>query len=154
MLARTMVAAAVLLAFPSSAYAQASPHCNAGGVCKVAIDVAAGSFHSVALRSDGTVTAWGYNVQGETNVPAGLSNVVAIAAGSHHTLALKSDGRTFGAPPKILFPTESSIGMPFVHPRFPSPSTTRWQTKSSPSSNWPAKSKRRGPVAKTRMCRR
>ena len=42
MLARTMVAAAVLLAFPSSAYAQASPHCNAGGVCKVAIDVAAG----------------------------------------------------------------------------------------------------------------
>ena len=43
--------------------------------------IAAGDFHSVALRSDGTVVAWGYNGSGQTNVPAGLSGVTAIAAG-------------------------------------------------------------------------
>jgi hypothetical protein len=38
------------------------------------------------------VVAWGYNYDGQTNVPPGLSNVVAIAAGSTHNLALKRDG--------------------------------------------------------------
>jgi alpha-tubulin suppressor-like RCC1 family protein len=40
--------------------------------------------------------AWGYNYDGQTNVPAGLNNVVAIAAGGNedcgHSLALKNDG--------------------------------------------------------------
>lgn len=40
----------------------------------------------------GTVVAWGYNPQGETNVPPGLANVVAVAAGGEHSLALKADG--------------------------------------------------------------
>jgi pimeloyl-ACP methyl ester carboxylesterase len=40
----------------------------------------------------GTVVAWGDNSQGQTNVPAGLTNVIAIAAGGNHSLALKSDG--------------------------------------------------------------
>ncbi len=56
------------------------------------VAVAAGELHSVALKNDGTVVAWGNNADGETNVPAGLSNVVAIAAGYSHNLALKSDG--------------------------------------------------------------
>ncbi len=56
------------------------------------VEIAAGAYHSVALRADGTVVAWGYNSTGQTNVPAGLSNVVAIAAGAFHNLALKSDG--------------------------------------------------------------
>jgi len=38
------------------------------------------------------VVAWGYNGSGETNVPPGLSNVVAIAAGGQHSLAAKADG--------------------------------------------------------------
>jgi len=54
--------------------------------------VAGGDFHTVALKSDDTVVAWGHNEQGQTTVPAGLSGVVAIAAGGNHTVALKSDG--------------------------------------------------------------
>jgi alpha-tubulin suppressor-like RCC1 family protein len=65
--------------------------------------VAGGSQHSLALRSDGTVWAWGDNGSGRlgdgttTNrsTPvsvAGLSGVTAIAAGGEHSLALLSDG--------------------------------------------------------------
>jgi hypothetical protein len=56
--------------------------------------IAGGTFHSLALKSNGTVVAWGAVGwdYGQTNVPAGLSNVVAIAGGSSHSLALKSDG--------------------------------------------------------------
>jgi hypothetical protein len=39
-----------------------------------------------------SVVAWGYNNYGQTNVPAGLSNVVAIAGGHYYNLVLKSDG--------------------------------------------------------------
>jgi hypothetical protein len=57
-----------------------------------AVAIAAGDYHSLALRSDGTVTAWGGDFSGETHVPGGLSNVIAVAASGGHSLALKSDG--------------------------------------------------------------
>ena len=38
------------------------------------------------------VVAWGYNNYGQTNVPSGLSNIVAVAAGDYHSLALRADG--------------------------------------------------------------
>jgi alpha-tubulin suppressor-like RCC1 family protein/sugar lactone lactonase YvrE len=40
-----------------------------------------------------TVVAWGDNFYGQTNIPAGLSNVVAVAGGNLHSLALRSDGK-------------------------------------------------------------
>ena len=40
-----------------------------------------------------TVVAWGDNFYGQTNMPAGLSNVVAVAGGNLHSLALRSDGK-------------------------------------------------------------
>ena len=49
-------------------------------------------FYSLALKSDGTVSAWGNNNYQQLNVPNGLSNVIAISAGAHYSLALKSDG--------------------------------------------------------------
>jgi len=54
--------------------------------------VAAGGLHNLALKADGQVVAWGNNENGQTNVPAGLSNVIAITAGDYHSLALKADG--------------------------------------------------------------
>ncbi len=62
------------------------------------ISVAAGSSHSVALRSDGTVTvwgataSWGTNFYGVLDVPSSVTNVVAIATGLGHILALRNDG--------------------------------------------------------------
>jgi len=55
------------------------------------------SFHSLALKSDGTVVGWGdITGEGVATPPAGLSNVVAIATGNAHSLALKSDGTVVG----------------------------------------------------------
>ncbi|WP_313731995.1 S-layer homology domain-containing protein [Cohnella nanjingensis] len=57
------------------------------------VAIAAGGDHSLALKTDGFVVAWGDNVDGQTTVPTGAqSGVVAIAAGGGHSLALKSDG--------------------------------------------------------------
>ena len=46
------------------------------------------------------MVAWGDNDNGQTNVPIGLSNVVAVAGGWVHSLALKADGRVvvWGSP--------------------------------------------------------
>jgi alpha-tubulin suppressor-like RCC1 family protein len=48
----------------------------------------------VALRSNGTVTAWGNAPGGPVavTVPADLTGVIAIFAGTYHPLALKGDG--------------------------------------------------------------
>jgi len=54
--------------------------------------IAAGGKHSLALRYDGTVAAWGDNSSGQTNVPADLNDAMAIAAGGKHSLALRYDG--------------------------------------------------------------
>jgi hypothetical protein len=56
------------------------------------IALAAGDYHCVALRADGTVIAWGRNFEGQRNVPSDLTNAVSIAAGSDHGLALRRDG--------------------------------------------------------------
>src|SRR4030095_9716800 len=55
--------------------------------------IAGGWDHTVALKSDGSVVGWGYNLFGQATVPvAAKSGVVAIAAGGVHTVALKNDG--------------------------------------------------------------
>ena len=65
--------------------------------------IAGGGEHSIALKSDGTVWAWGNNWVGQLgdgttshrSTPvqvSGLSGVIAIAGGGYHSIALKSDG--------------------------------------------------------------
>jgi hypothetical protein len=58
--------------------------------------IAAGDYHSLALKNDGTVVAWGSNGHEQVTIPAGLSNVSAIAAGDLHSLTLKRDGSVVG----------------------------------------------------------
>jgi alpha-tubulin suppressor-like RCC1 family protein len=63
---------------------------------------AAGESFSVALRSDGTVWAWGANDQGQLGMTGpwattpqivpDLTDVVALAAGQTHVLAVRNDG--------------------------------------------------------------
>jgi hypothetical protein len=57
------------------------------------VSATAGAFHCLALRSDGTVLAWGYNNGGTTNIPAEATNIVAISTGWFHNLALRDDGQ-------------------------------------------------------------
>lgn len=70
------------------------------------VSVSGGDFFATALRSDGTVWAWGWGRSGElgtssvyTSTPVqvpGISDVIAISSGGGggfgHTLALKADG--------------------------------------------------------------
>lgn len=44
------------------------------------------------FTTDGRLKVWGSGALGETNLPAGLTNVVGIASGANHGLGLKSDG--------------------------------------------------------------
>ncbi len=53
--------------------------------------LAAGGFHTVGLKSDGTVVAVGYNGPGQCDV-GGWTDIIQVAAGSAHTVGLKSDG--------------------------------------------------------------
>jgi alpha-tubulin suppressor-like RCC1 family protein len=69
--------------------------------------------HTVYLKSDGTVLAWGINANGQLgdgsttqrNSPvqvSGLGSVTAIAAGFDHTVALKNDGTVWAWGSNIL----------------------------------------------------
>ena len=53
--------------------------------------IAAGGFHTVGLRSDGSVVAVGSNEYGQCEV-SGWTHIVAIAAKNTHTVGLRSDG--------------------------------------------------------------
>ncbi len=56
------------------------------------VSIAAAFDHTLALKTDGTVIAWGNNALGQTNVPPGLTGVRSVAAGYGHSVALKTDG--------------------------------------------------------------
>lgn len=67
------------------------------------VQVSGGALHSLALRADGTVWAWGNNDYGQLGdgttsngyYPvrvSGLTGVTQVAGGSQHALAVKSDG--------------------------------------------------------------
>ena len=69
--------------------------------------VTAGEYHTVALKSDGTLWAWGYNHKGQlgdnnttdrhvpTQEDSHATNWSAVAAGWWHTVALKTNGTLY-----------------------------------------------------------
>jgi alpha-tubulin suppressor-like RCC1 family protein len=89
---------------------------NAGSLTPVAVDlsgrrvvsISAGQYHTLALCTDGSLLAWGYNNRGQlgngrilaSNIPLDIGNfgalsgksISAIAAGGSHSLALLTDG--------------------------------------------------------------
>jgi parallel beta-helix repeat protein len=74
-----------------------------GGPLTDIIAISAGEQFTLALKADGTVWAWGYNLYGAlgdntttqrlvATPTLALTDVVAVAGGLYHSLALKNDG--------------------------------------------------------------
>jgi hypothetical protein len=59
------------------------------------VAIAAGIWHSLALKSDGSIVGWGWDDFGQATPPDG-NDFVAIAAGTWHGLALKSNDSVVG----------------------------------------------------------
>ena len=85
---------------------------NGEGVLANIVAISAGGGHSLALKENGTVYAWGSNYSGQlgnglnanSNVPVQvyglngrgfLKDIVAVSAGYEHSLALKRDGTVY-----------------------------------------------------------
>jgi len=79
-----------LLVFIRGAADRGHGECDVGNWTDIK-QVAAGSLHTVGLKSDGTVLATGDNSSGQCEV-GGWTNTTQVTAGSHHTVGLKSDG--------------------------------------------------------------
>jgi RHS repeat-associated protein len=71
--------------------------------------IAAGKYHTIGLKVDGTVWTWGRNYRGQLGIGyastnnqitplqiAGLTNVVGVSAGTWDCFAVTEDGRLFG----------------------------------------------------------
>jgi hypothetical protein len=65
------------------------------------VSVAAGDRHSLAIKNDGTLWAWGWNVYGQLgdgtttarhSLVQVMEDVVSVAAGYRHSFAIKNDG--------------------------------------------------------------
>jgi hypothetical protein len=75
---------------------------NADGQCNVPapnshfVGVSGGGYHSLGLKSNGIVVAWGRNAERQCNIPAPNADFVAIAAGVFHSLGLKTTGTVVG----------------------------------------------------------
>lgn len=51
-----------------------------------------GDYHSMALKADGSIAAWGYTDYGQLDVPAPNSEFIAVSAGAAFSMGLKADG--------------------------------------------------------------
>lgn len=77
------------------------------------VAITAGGWHSLALKSDGSMVGWGVNSSGQASPPSG-NDFVAIAAGDTHNLALKPDGSIVGWGENYYGQAEPPSGDDFV----------------------------------------
>jgi len=54
--------------------------------------IGAGDYHSLAVKLNGAVAAWGDDLQGQIDAPGAVGAVTALTGGSGHTVALKANG--------------------------------------------------------------
>ena len=54
--------------------------------------IAAGWYHTVVIKSDGSIACWGHNQYAQCEVPEELGFAVKVSAGLGHTVALLADG--------------------------------------------------------------
>ncbi|MCK4341956.1 MAG: hypothetical protein KAY37_09565, partial [Phycisphaerae bacterium] len=54
------------------------------------VALAGGGFHSLGLKTDGSIVAWGSNYYGQCDVPEPNTDFVAVAGGGWHSLGLKA----------------------------------------------------------------
>ncbi len=92
--------------------ADAAPHATPQQVAtdRDWLTLAAGGFHSLAVKRNGTIWGWGSNQSGQLGngtlvdqqLPSliadldGLADIVAVAAGAQHSLALSGTGEVYG----------------------------------------------------------
>jgi alpha-tubulin suppressor-like RCC1 family protein len=102
-----------LWAWGQNAYRQLGDNTNVQRTSPVQISigatnwkqVACGDYHTVAIKTDGTLFAWGSNSQGQigdgtlginrtipTQISVGTTNWKQVACGQYHTAAIKTDG--------------------------------------------------------------
>jgi len=108
--------------------------------------IAAGEYHTVVLRPDGTLWAWGLNSSGElgngtytnANTPQRIgsdTNWLTVAAGLYHSVALRADGTlwTWGRN------DQGQLGIGTFSPSFPDTSSgTNTPQRIGTNANWQA----------------
>jgi hypothetical protein len=62
-----------------------------GDLSKGFVKVASGGEHSLGLKNDGSIVAWGSNSWGQCNIPSPNTGFIAISAGYLHSLGLRQD---------------------------------------------------------------
>ena len=72
------------------------------------VAIAAGGTFNLALKNDGTITAWGNNSFGQLNIPTDLPFVTGISAGSDFGLALIVTG---SAPSIVKNPVSQTVAI-------------------------------------------
>jgi hypothetical protein len=106
--------------------------------------VAAGGDCGMALDFRGSVQVWGGN-PAETNLPAGLTNVIAIAGGNSHCLAIQSASSASLVVPSITSVSAGTNGAPFsatngLTLQWSAPAyeafQVQWATNLNPVVNW------------------
>jgi alpha-tubulin suppressor-like RCC1 family protein len=56
------------------------------------IAISCGGYFTAALKTDGTVVAWGYNEYQQCNVPTDLGRIIALCCGYNHVVTAAEDG--------------------------------------------------------------
>jgi hypothetical protein len=64
--------------------------CNIPSPNRDFVAVATSPYHSLGLKANGSIVAWGDNSYGRCNIPSPNSGFIAIAAGYDHSLGIKA----------------------------------------------------------------